>query len=536
MSKTPATPSTWAPLTRTVFRALWLATLVSNIGTWMQTVGAQWLLVDEPNAATLVALVQTANSLPVLLLALPAGVLADFFDRRRLLLAVQLFLVSAGGLLAVLTLGGQMPPALLLVFTFALGAGTAMQAPVYQALVPDIVPRAQLQSAAALASISVNIARAVGPALAGLVISAAGVGVVFAVNAATYALYVAVLLAWRSPTPSTQEPAERFMPALRAGARYVRHAPVVRRMMLRLAMFVLPANVLWSLLAVIADQRLGLGSSGYGLLLAALGTGAVAGAFALPRVSARLSPSRMLLVASLVFAVALAVVGTTVNAILAVVVLVPAGAAWIAVLSSLNAAVQVFLPGWVRARALSTYQLVLFGTMALSAAGWGAVADAIGLVPTFLIAAALLAATGASVLLLPLIDVEGLDRSPTSYLPEPHLEVTPAADAGPVLVQVTYTVPPERADQFVQAMQAVGRSRRRTGATSWRLYQHGEVHGTYVETFLVPSWSEHLRQHGGRLTGADQAFDEAARALAGSSPTVAHLFPTSVHDSPHDAT
>jgi MFS family permease len=535
MSKT-TTASTWAPLTLGVFRALWLATLVSNIGTWMQTVGAQWLLVDEPNAATLVALVQTANSLPVLLLALPAGVLADFFDRRRLLLAVQLFLVSAGGLLTVLTLGGQMPPALLLAFTFTLGAGTAMQAPVYQALIPDIVPRAQLPSASALASISINIARAVGPALAGLVISAAGVGAVFAVNAATYALYVVVLLAWRSPTPSTQEPVERFVPALRAGARYVRHAPVVRRIILRLALFLLPANVLWSLLAVIANQRLGLGSSGYGLLLAALGIGAVAGAFVLPSVSARLSPSRMLLVASLVFAVALVVVGTTVDTILAIIVLVPAGAAWIAVLASLNAAVQAFLPGWVRARALSTYQLVQFGTIALSAAGWGAIADAIGLAPAFLVAAALLAAAGASVLLLPLIDVEGLDRSSVSYLPEPHLAVTPAADAGPVLVQVTYTVPPERADQFVQAMQAVGRSRRRTGATSWRLYQHGEVSDTYVETFLVPSWSEHLRQHGGRLTGADRAFDEAARSLSDSSPTVAHLLPTSVSQAPEHPT
>ncbi|HSK95935.1 MAG TPA: MFS transporter, partial [Euzebyales bacterium] len=352
MSETTATPSTWSPLTLGVFRALWLATLVSNIGTWMQTVGAQWLLVEQSNAATLVALVQTANSLPVLLLALPAGVLADFFDRRRLLLAVQLFLMSVGGLLTVLTVGGQIPPALLLAFTFALGAGTAMQAPVYQALVPDIVPREQLPSASALSSISVNLARAVGPALAGVVISAAGVGVVFALNAATYALYVGVLLAWRSPMSATQEPAERFVPALRAGARYVRHAPVVRRMMLRLALFVFPANALWSLLPVIASERLDLGSSGYGLLLAALGGGAVAGAFALPRLRARLTPTRMLLVASLVFAAALVVVGTTVDAIVAVVALVPAGAAWIAVLSNLNAALQVFLPGWVRARAL----------------------------------------------------------------------------------------------------------------------------------------------------------------------------------------
>ena len=532
MSETTATPSTWAPLTLGVFRALWLATLVSNIGTWMQTVGAQWLLVDEPNAATLVALVQTANSLPVLLLALPTGVLADFFDRRRLLLAVQLFLLSAGGLLTALTLGGEIPPALLLAFTFALGAGTAMQAPVYQALIPDIVPRAQLASASALASISINIARAVGPALAGLVIAAAGAGVVFAVNAATYALYVVVLLAWRNPTSATQEPAERFVPALRAGARYVRHAPVVRRMMLRLAFFVLPANALWSLLPVIADRRLALGSSGYGLLLAALGSGAVAGAFVLPRLKAKFGLSRMVLAASLVFAAALAVVGTTVNAIVAVIALVPAGAAWIAVLSNLNAALQAFLPGWVRARALSTNQLVLFGTMAVSAAAWGAVADAIGLAPAFVAAATLLAATGASVLLWPLMDVEGLDRSPANYLPEPHLAITPDAGAGPVLVLVTYAVPPGRADRFVEAMQAVGRSRRRTGATSWRLYQHGEVRDTYVETFLVPSWSEHLRQHGGRLTGTDRALNEAAQSLAESTPTVAHLLPAGAHHVP----
>ena len=253
----------------------------------MQTVGAQWLLVNQPHASILVALVQTADMLPDVLLAYVGGVLADTFDRRLLLIVVQGCLVITGMVLTILTIAGQMPPALLLTLTFLLGAGSAFSVPAYQAMIPDLVPRPQLPSASALGSININLARAVGPAIAGVLIARAGVGAVFALNTATFLVFGLVVAAWHPPAGTTAQLPERFASALRAGERYVRYSPVVRRILVRSALFLVPASALWALLPLVASQRLGLGANGYGLLLGALGVGAVAGAFMLPRVRAK---------------------------------------------------------------------------------------------------------------------------------------------------------------------------------------------------------------------------------------------------------
>src|SRR5437660_5051644 len=282
MGTSSRTVSTWAPLRIGIFRALWLAVLVSNIGTWVQTVGCQWLLVNQPHASILVSLVQTADMLPDVLFAYVGGVIADTFDRRWLLIIVQGCLVITGLVLTVLTFVGQMPPALLLTLTFVLGAGSAFSVPAYQALIPDLVPRSQLNSASALGSINVNLARAIGPAIAGVLITRAGVGAVFALNTATFLVFGLVVAAWRPPAGTTARFPERFISALRAGGRYVRYAPVVRRILVRSALFLVPASALWALLPLVANEQLGLGANGYGLLLGALGVGAVAGAFALP--------------------------------------------------------------------------------------------------------------------------------------------------------------------------------------------------------------------------------------------------------------
>ncbi|MFB6397240.1 MFS transporter [Polymorphospora lycopeni] len=520
-----APPSAWAPLRVTAFRSLWLAVLGSNIGAWMQTVGAQWLLVDEPGATTLVALVQTASMLPVLLLALPAGALADTFDRRRLLIAVQAFLFVVGVALTALTAAGRMPPALLLGLTFALGVGQALTLPAWQAVIPELVPRPQLQSASALGSISINLARAVGPAIAGVLVARAGVAVVFAVNAASFLVFTLVLLRWRAPRQAGGDHPERFLAALRAGGRYVRHSPVVRRILLRATLFIVPGTALWALLPLIASVRLGLGSSGYGLLLAALGVGAVAGAFVLPRLRAWLSASQLLLAAGLVFGAALLVVGAVPRPLPVTVALVPAGMAWLTVLSSVNASMQLFLPGWVRARGMSMWQIVFAGGQALGALAWGALAQATDLVVAHVAAGALMLVGAATVRWWPLREVGHLDRAPAVYWPEPHLTPDPDRRLGPVLVTVTYPVRPEREAEFVAAMQFVRRSRQRTGATHWGLYRSGERPDRFVEVYRVSSWDEHLRQHGGRMTGADQAAEERARALADGEPEVTHLLP-----------
>jgi len=530
MGTSSRTVSTWAPLRIGIFRALWLAVLVSNIGTWMQTVGAQWLLVNQPHASILVSLVQTADMLPDVLFAYVGGVIADTFDRRWLLIIVQGCLVITGLVLTVLTIVGQMPPALLLTLTFVLGAGSAFSVPAYQALIPDLVPRSQLNSASALGSSNVNLARAIGPAIAGELITRAGVGAVFAINTATFLVFGLVVATWHPPEGTTAPFPERFIPALRAGGRYVRYAPVVRRILVRSALFLVPASALWALLPLVANEQLGLGANGYGLLLGALGVGAVAGAFALPYIRARLSSNLMLLAASIIYAAALVVLVLVPNAIVILIVLIPTGIAWIAVLSSMNAAMQLFLPAWVRARGLSVYQMVLFGAQAGGAVIWGVIAGPAGLVVTFLIAAVVMVAGVATIRLWPLLDTRGIDRSQAVYWPEPHLVLNPDPQDGPVLVTSTYTIAPVNEQRFLQAMSRVRKSRLRTGAVEWGLYRDGEVANQFVEFFVVASWEEHLRQHNDRLTGADRQYEEQADALSDPPPLTTHLLGADVSD------
>jgi MFS family permease len=506
------------------FRNLWLALLASNIGTWMQTVGAQWLLVERSGTDTLVAVVQTASTLPILLLALPSGALADTFDRRRLLLAVQTFLVAVGVLLTVLTFAQRMPPTLLLTLTFVLGAGQALTGPAWQAVIPELVPRPQLADASALGAISMNLARAVGPAVAGVLIARAGVGVVFALNTLSFVVFALVLWRWRRPDATGGTAPERFTAAVRSGGRYVRHSPVVRRILLRAGLFLLPGSALWALLPLVASRQLGLGSGGYGALLAAVGVGAVAGALLLPWMRARWSLNKLLLVAGTAFAGVLAVLALGRTEAVIVAALLPAGVAWVMVLSSVNAAMQLFLPNWVRARGLAVYQMVFAGAQAAGALLWGALSDLFGLVSAHLAAAALMLLGVVTLRWWPMRDTTGMDREPAVFWPEPHIEVEPDGQDGPVLVTAGYPVSPDREAAFVEAMEAVRRTRLRTGAVRWGLFRDGQQPDRFVEVYLVPSWDEHLRQHAGRLTGADRAVEERAQALADGPPQVSHLF------------
>ncbi len=528
MAGSGSATSAWAPLRTGLFRTLWLAVLASNVGTWMQTVGAQWLVVHSAHAAILVSLVQTAYTLPAVLFALVGGVLADLFNRVRLLVAVLTGMTVTAAALTALTAAHRMPPALLLMFTFLLGTGAILVAPAYQSLVPDMVPREQVPDAAALSSININLARAIGPAIAGLLIARIGVAAVFALNTASLLLY-AIVVACHPRLGGTPESSERFLPGLRAGGRYVRNAPVVRRVLLRAALFLVPGSCLWALLPLIATTRLGLGASGYGVLLAALGAGAVGGAFALPQIRARLSANAMAAATSLLYAAALAVVAVSRSLALTIVVLLPTGVAWITFLANVNAALQLFLPKWVRARGLAVYQMVLFGGQAAGAVIWGAVAGAAGLVPTFLIAAAVMAGGAATIRFWPFQQVADMDRSLVRW-PDPHLLIDPAPRDGPVLVRTTYTIAADNEQQFLQAMAVLRRSRLRTGATDWALYQDAENPRRYVELFGVASWEEHLQQHRDRQTGTDLGFRDAAAALSSPPPQTEHYLAAAVHE------
>lgn len=422
----PSPLSTWAPLRTPIYRALWIAQLVSNLGTWMQTVGAQWILVDEPNAATLVSLVQTAITLPVMLLSIPSGVIADLVDRRRLLLGAQSAMAVLAAILAITTASGHTTPAILLTLLFLLGCGQALTAPAWQAIQPELVPRQQIVAVAALGSMNINIGRAVGPAIAGVLVTISGPTLVFALNAVSFGGIVAVLLFWRRPPTDRALPSERPLAALQAGTRFIRAAPAIRRVLLRSILFIAPASALWALLPVVARDELGLSASGYGLMLGALGVGAVLGALGLSRIRTLLTPTQRLTAASVLFGVATAGAALLRSVPLVLLLLVGAGLAWLLAMSTMNSTMQLLLPAWVRARGLSVYLLVFMGGQAIGSLLWGLVAGALGTVSALLIAAALLACSALSSVWLPIRhNAEELDLTPSAFWPEPQLVVEP---------------------------------------------------------------------------------------------------------------
>jgi MFS family permease len=521
-----ASVSPWAPLRSRAFFWLWLGVVISSVGAWAQMVGAQWLFVQDPNAATIVTLVQTASTLPMMLLALPSGVLADAFDRRWLLFGVQTYFVVVAALLTVLTAAGMMPPALLLAFTFAVGAGAAMLSPTWQALITELVPRSELAAATRLDMVSVNVSRAVGPALAGVVIAHWGVPPVFAMTAAAAGVLAVVLLAWRRPQVTHGE-REPFLPALVAGGRYVRHEPVVRRILLRLATFIMPACAVWALLPLIASRRLGLNADGYGLLFAALGLGAVIGALGLGRVKRHLSSNGVLGMAAVSFALAFGALAVAPNLWVALPLLVVCGFGWTATVSTIISELQLFLPGWVRARAIGIYLMVFLGAQAIFSPIWGLITQHGGLLLAMLTAAALVGVSAAGGLVLSVPENEQLDRTALAYWEVAPVALEPEPGTGPIVVSIEYEIEADREADFLAAMEAMRRSRRRSGASRWDLYRVGESPCLFLEQFHVPTWQEHQRQHDGRLTIEDQAIEDAAFTHIVGTPRTRHLLPSS---------
>jgi MFS family permease len=461
--------------------------------------------------------------LPDTLFSLLGGSLADTLDRRKLLIALQALLVVFGTALTLLTLAGLMPPYLLLFFTFLIGSGSVIGVPAYQSLIPDIVPRSQIRAASALSSANINIARAIGPAIAGVLIARVGVPAVFALNTLSFVFYLLVVLFWHEPPRTRGAVPEPFVSAVRAGIRYVRYSEVVRRILLRAAIFLLPASALWALLPVVATQRLGQGADGYGLLLASLGIGAVAGVLLLPRVRGRMTTNTLLMIASAVYAAGLIIVVSIPVVALAVVILLPVGAAWVAVLSDINAALQLYLPAWVRARGLSIYVTVLFGSQAVGSVLWGLLALRAGVVVAILIAAGLVLVSVAITRLWPFPETGDMDRAVVTPWPEPQLAIDIDPADSPVLVQTTYMVAPGREQEFLQAMARLRSDRLRTGATQWGLFRDSAVPQKFVEVFMVPSWDEHMRQHRDRLTLVEQTDEELVNSLSDPEPVTEHL-------------
>jgi MFS family permease len=520
----PAEESALAPLRRPGFRAAWSALAGSQLVIWMNTVGAVTVIAALSDSPTLIALVQTANSVPAVLLALVMGSVADIVDRRRFAIASQAWMLLSVTALAVLTLSDVVTPGLALALTFALGAGMATTFVIYQALTQDLVPRYELPAAVALNGVAINLARAVGPAAAGLIIAAFSAGTLFAVEAGVLVAIVGlVALRVRPPGPARAS-GERFAPAVRAGVRFVRFSPPVRTVLLRGAAFSVSASALWALLPVVALGRLGLSESSFGLLMGCVGTGAILGATMLPRVRRRFPFDRMIALASLGLAGGLIALAYVPWAELVAVTLLFTGACWLMVLSSLNTSAQRVAPGWVRARTLAVFQLVMQGGLAIGSLTWGLVTGFADVETALTIAAGGLVAGVALARRWPLAGSESSDLSPAGAWSDPNVDIEPRPDDGPVLITVEYEVEPEQAERFVVAMQELSRIRRRDGAYQWGLYADLERPGSYLETFLVDSWSEHLRQHE-RLTVADLEVTKLTRSFHRGErpPEVRHM-------------
>jgi predicted MFS family arabinose efflux permease len=406
--------STWAPLRIGVFRGLFIAALTSNIGTWMQTVGAQWFLVERKASPTVVALVQTASLTPTLLLALFAGALADRVDRRRLLIVVQAYAAVATAVLTALAVAGVLDAVSLLVLLFAIGCAAALTTPAWQAIQPELVPREQFRSAASLGGVAVDAARAIGPPIAGLVVAAAGAAAVFAINAVSFIAVIAALLAWKRTPSAPVTEREPLGQSVLGGIRYVSHHPNMRRILVRAALFAFPASALWALLPVVASQQFHLRAIGYGAVLGTVGVGAIIGALVMTRLTATLSANALLALAAVAAAAGLAAAAYLPLGV-AVVLLLLAGVAWIATLTTLTVAAQTVLSQSMRARGLAMYLVILIGSQALGSLVWGGVASRFGLVASLTASAVLLVVAALSVAVLPLLPET--DDEQSGYLP-----------------------------------------------------------------------------------------------------------------------
>jgi MFS family permease len=487
-------PSPWAPLHNPIYRNLFIASFVSNIGTWMQNVAAQWFLVEKHSSDVIVALVQTASLGPTLIFALFAGVLADLFDRRRLLIVLQMYAVLVAVALAVLTYLDRVSPTALLMFTVAIGGASALAAPAWQAIQPEVVPREQIPAVSTLGSVSGNASRAIGPAIGGVILALAGPAAVFAINAISFAGIIVALLVWKRPKQIAPLEREHFGQAILTGLLFVNNAPIFRRILLHAALFLFPASALLALLPVVAARRWHLVASGYGVAVAAIGLGAVFAVAVAGLIRVRLGDNLQLTVSAAAYGlVMLAVAWLPFAAALPFLVL--SGMAWLITLTTLNAAAQLTLPRWVRARGLSVYLLVATGSQAIGSYAWGALATRAGLDVALLASAVALGVVVLSVAVLPLRPATGkIDVEVSNAWPTPMLMFEPSPADGPVLVAVRYRVAAENSETFVQSMGNVRRSRLRTGGHSWRLYHNVGQPDIFLERFTVASWSEFERQ------------------------------------------
>lgn len=514
----PNVSQAWAPLRRPVFRLLWGTWLTANICMWMNEVASAWLMTMLTASPMMVALVQSASVLPVVLFGLPSGALADILNRRRWFMFTQFWVAANAVVLCVVLAADAMTAPLLLALTFSNGIGLAMRWPVYAAIVPELVSRAELPSAIALNGIAMNTSRIVGPVVAGALIASLGTGYVYLLNAALSLVAGLVIMRWRLEPKTSVLPGERFLGAMRVGLQYVAQSPLIRSILLRIAIFFLQSTALLALLPLVAKRMPGGNAWTYTFLLASLGLGAIATAFFLPRLRVLITRERLLRDGTLIQALAMVSAGFAPNVWAAMPAMMLAGSAWLAVVNTLTVSSQLALPDWVRARGMSLYMMTMMAATSVSAAVWGQVASLIDVPWTFVAAAA----TGIALWLLsgPLhaTPAEQHDLTPARILKEPVPAFPVEHQMGPVMVTVDYQIDPARAAEFASVMRESRANRLQMGALSWGLFHDTSKPGHYIEYYLDESWADHLRRFD-RFTAADVELRERRYAFQiGSEP------------------
>jgi MFS family permease len=519
-------PSTgFEPLHSPLFRNLWIASTVSNLGGWMQDTAGTWLMTILTTSPLLIALMQTAASLPVVILGLLAGATADIFERRRLLIFWQSWMLAAVALLSVLTFFNIISPWVLLTLTFLLNIGAAMNSPAWQAIMPELVPREQLPDSVALNSAGFNLARALGPALGGLCIAAfahadTGAAWTFSLNSLSFVGVILVLYQWkRKPLFKSALPAERIFGSMRAGLRYIQYAPPLKAVLARSFIFTIFVSAVWSLLAVVAARDLHQGALGYGILNGSMGLGAVVGATSLPHVRRRFSADIIIMASTGVFIGTLLVLAFVHYPAVIIPVLLVAGFAWTSTMSTFNLAIQMTSPSWVQARALGTYQMVFSGGMAIGSVIWGFLAEHLS-TPISLASAA-----GGLLVLLPFSNKLHVMRgelpnlSPfRTKLVAPQLALEPEMSDGPVRILIDYIIDPKDYNSFVHAVHDLRDVRLRDGAMRWGIFQDADDPTHLNETFVMESWIDYLRQRE-RFTESDRAIrDQVMSFHRGKEP------------------
>ena len=488
------TPAALAPLKEPVFRGLWLAWLAANMTMWMNDVAAAWLMTSLTTSPVMVALVQTASTLPVFLLGLPSGALADILDRRRYFAATQLWVSVNALVLAGLSLSGQLTANMLLLLTFSNGIGLAMRWPVFAAIVPQIVTRADMPAALALNGIAMNLSRVIGPVLAGALLAAFSPAVVFVLNTVLAAIAFVLILRWKSTPRSSALPGERFVGAMRVGLNFTMQSPRLKVILLRIFLFFLQSTALVALLPLVARSLHGGGAGTFTVMMSCVGAGAIVAALYFPKLRQRFNRDQFVSGGTLIHAALSCLIVGVAEIWVALPAMMVIGMAWISVANSLTISAQVAMPDWVRARGMSIYQMALMGGAAAGSLLWGQVASLVGVREAVFGAAAF----GLAVLLLTRkLTVEGgadIDFTPAPPRNAPSPSDTVGADEGPVMVTLEYQIDPARAAAFADIMQRTRRARLRQGALSWGLFRDVAEPGRYVEYFVDENWLEHQRR------------------------------------------